>query len=361
MTLHWHGVHVPNADDGVAGVTQDAVRWVASSSTGSRADQAGTFWYHSHQVSHDQVSGGIFGAFVVVPRGTALGDVADRVTSLHLYGGVSTIDGVPGGEPAAAAPGTRVRVRMINTDNGPTAVWVSVALPDPRRRRHRRPRPDPGDRAAVLDHRGWTGRHGIILPADGSECGRAGAGRSCWDPGPATPSRARRGCSTCSGYGAPTPLDPSALASTPDPDPALRLRHRPAPRVHRGLPGPLLDDQRPPLSRRADVHGPRGRRRPDADREHVRRGPPDAPARAPRGRPRPRRGAGHRQSVVGRLARRPRRRHVTTSRSSPTTRASGWTTATTWPHPKQGLVAHLMYEGVTTPYRAGADTPNDPE
>jgi FtsP/CotA-like multicopper oxidase with cupredoxin domain len=30
-------------------------------------------------------------------------------------------------------------------------------------------------------------------------------------------------------------------------------------------------------------------------------------------------------------------------------------------HPKQGLVAHLMYEGVTTPYRAGADTPNDPE
>ena len=30
-------------------------------------------------------------------------------------------------------------------------------------------------------------------------------------------------------------------------------------------------------------------------------------------------------------------------------------------HPAQGLVAHLMYEGVTTPYRAGADTPNDPE
>ena len=37
MALHWHGVDVPNAQDGVAGVTQDAVergqdytyRWVA--------------------------------------------------------------------------------------------------------------------------------------------------------------------------------------------------------------------------------------------------------------------------------------------------------------------------------------------
>ena len=31
------------------------------------ADQVGTYWYHSHQVSHAQVHGGLFGALVVSP------------------------------------------------------------------------------------------------------------------------------------------------------------------------------------------------------------------------------------------------------------------------------------------------------
>jgi FtsP/CotA-like multicopper oxidase with cupredoxin domain len=31
------------------------------------------------------------------------------------------------------------------------------------------------------------------------------------------------------------------------------------------------------------------------------------------------------------------------------------------PHAREGLVAHLMYEGVTTPFRIGRDTPNTPE
>ena len=42
-----------------------------------------------------------------------------------------------------------------------------------------------------------------------------------------------------------------------------------------------------------------------------------------------------------------------TSPSSPTTPASGWTTATTSSTPREGLVTHLMYEGVTTPYKLG--------
>jgi FtsP/CotA-like multicopper oxidase with cupredoxin domain len=31
------------------------------------------------------------------------------------------------------------------------------------------------------------------------------------------------------------------------------------------------------------------------------------------------------------------------------------------PHAQEGLVAHLMYEGVTTRFRLGRDTPNSPE
>ncbi|WP_219417865.1 multicopper oxidase domain-containing protein [Pseudonocardia nigra] len=55
VTLHWHGIDVPNAADGVAGVTQDAVPVGGSHTSRFRAEQVGTFWYHSHQVSHEQV------------------------------------------------------------------------------------------------------------------------------------------------------------------------------------------------------------------------------------------------------------------------------------------------------------------
>ena len=68
VVLHWHGMDVPGAEDGVAGVTQDAVRPGGEFVYRFRADHAGTFWYHSHQVSHEQVERGLFGALVVRPR-----------------------------------------------------------------------------------------------------------------------------------------------------------------------------------------------------------------------------------------------------------------------------------------------------
>jgi len=69
VTIHWHGVDVPNAEDGVAGVTQDAVSPGGSYVYRFRAKQAGTFWYHSHEASASQVRRGLYGALVVEPRG----------------------------------------------------------------------------------------------------------------------------------------------------------------------------------------------------------------------------------------------------------------------------------------------------
>src|SRR5690606_37947391 len=66
-TLHWHGVDVPNAMDGVAGVTQDAVPPGGTFTYRFVAEDAGTYWYHSHQVSHRQVVAGMYGALVVEP------------------------------------------------------------------------------------------------------------------------------------------------------------------------------------------------------------------------------------------------------------------------------------------------------
>ena len=67
--MHWHGVDVPNAEDGVAGVTQNAVHPARRHVYRFRADQVGTFWYHTHQASAKDVSRGLFGAFVIEPRG----------------------------------------------------------------------------------------------------------------------------------------------------------------------------------------------------------------------------------------------------------------------------------------------------
>jgi len=140
-TLHWHGMDVPNAADGVAGITQDVVPIGGRFSYRFIAQDAGTYWYHSHQVSHEQVVGGLLGAVVIEPRAdgvempeggsdasgtTHVGTAHDVTALLHVYGGQYTLNGSVRDERVAAAPGEPVRVRVINSDQGTASVW-SVA------------------------------------------------------------------------------------------------------------------------------------------------------------------------------------------------------------------------------------------
>jgi len=124
ITLHWHGMDVPNAEDGVAGVTQDAVLPGQSHTYVFVADQVGTYWYHSHQQSHPQVVGGLLGAVVVRPR-AGLAQRLDVPAVVHFYDGVRTINGRAGETHVDAAPGTAARVRIVNTDGNLMPVWVS--------------------------------------------------------------------------------------------------------------------------------------------------------------------------------------------------------------------------------------------
>lgn len=126
VTLHWHGVDVPNAMDGVAGVTQNAVTEGEDYTYRFVANQVGTYWYHSHQLSHIQVRRGLLGALVVSPK-TQDTDVVDLPALVHLYEGRRTVNGHDGDLAVDAAPGSTVRVRVINTDNGPMPVWVGGA------------------------------------------------------------------------------------------------------------------------------------------------------------------------------------------------------------------------------------------
>jgi FtsP/CotA-like multicopper oxidase with cupredoxin domain len=116
VTIHWHGVDVPNAEDGVAGVTQDAVRPGDRYTYRFRVDQVGTFWYHSHQVASEQVRRGLFGALVVEPR-SALDDVLDIALVAHTFDGVPSLNASDELQRRAVQPGTRVRLRLIDSDS----------------------------------------------------------------------------------------------------------------------------------------------------------------------------------------------------------------------------------------------------
>jgi FtsP/CotA-like multicopper oxidase with cupredoxin domain len=116
VTIHWHGVDVPNAEDGVAGVTQDAVAPGERYVYRFRAEQVGTFWYHTHQVSSKEVRRGLFGTLVIEPPDApAFG--LDRTVVAHTYDGIPTLDGNEGVQRLDVEPGTRIRLRLVNTDN----------------------------------------------------------------------------------------------------------------------------------------------------------------------------------------------------------------------------------------------------
>ena len=124
VTIHWHGVDVPAAEDGVAGVTQDAVEPGRSYTYRFLASQVGTFWYHTHQDSAEDVKRGLYGAFVIEPAEPAPAHTLDLALVAHVFDGVQTLNASDGVERRVVAPGTPVRLRLINSDNNPQRFTV---------------------------------------------------------------------------------------------------------------------------------------------------------------------------------------------------------------------------------------------
>lgn len=125
VTIHWHGVDVPNAEDGVAGVTQDAVMPGGDYTYRFRAEQLGTFWYHSHQVSSKQVRRGLYGAFVIVPKAPPALDAIDETAIIHDFDGKAALNDQNGLERRAVEPGTPIRLRLVNSNSSPEQVTLS--------------------------------------------------------------------------------------------------------------------------------------------------------------------------------------------------------------------------------------------
>lgn len=64
-TIHWHGLRLPNEMDGVPGLTQAPVRPGEAFDYRFALRDAGTFWYHPHAHSVEQISRGLAGVLVV--------------------------------------------------------------------------------------------------------------------------------------------------------------------------------------------------------------------------------------------------------------------------------------------------------
>lgn len=147
-SIHWHGVRVPNAMDGVPYVTQHPVPPGESLLYDFQPPDAGTFWYHPHCNSIEQMGRGLMGVLVVenpadppvdadivcLYRDWHLDD-GGRLTSFSTdrgagragtMGGVHTVNGAA--SPVIDLPaGGHVRLRLLNLDN---ARIITVAMPE---------------------------------------------------------------------------------------------------------------------------------------------------------------------------------------------------------------------------------------
>ena len=134
-TVHWHGVRVPNAMDGVPEHTQPAVASGKSFTYDFVLSDAGLFWYHPHVMSAAQVGFGLYGALLVDDPEDGV-DVADEavlvLSDLALIDGESQgqIEAPDSGGDLAATfgrEGTRVLL------NGRTDAWIRALDGAPQR------------------------------------------------------------------------------------------------------------------------------------------------------------------------------------------------------------------------------------
>ncbi|GGX22479.1 hypothetical protein GCM10010297_49560 [Streptomyces malachitofuscus] len=128
VTVHWHGYDVACGEDGVPDLTQHAVRPGEEFVYRFRADQVGTYWYHTHEASDPGVRKGLYGTLVVGPREAERDGGRERldlVLPVHTFAGAVVVGDRDGRAEHAAAPGTAVRLRLVNTDSDPHRVALT--------------------------------------------------------------------------------------------------------------------------------------------------------------------------------------------------------------------------------------------
>lgn len=114
--VHWHGMNLPNDQDGVPHITQQPIMPGETYTYEWTAISTGSHWYHSH-MGGPQVGKGLYGSLEVVPK---LGDIrADRdyrvIVNDGALGFVLNGKSFPATKPLKAKVGERVRIRIIGS------------------------------------------------------------------------------------------------------------------------------------------------------------------------------------------------------------------------------------------------------
>jgi FtsP/CotA-like multicopper oxidase with cupredoxin domain len=116
--IHFHGLELPNDQDGVPFITQPPVKPGASYTYEFTVTTTGSHMYHSHHNAAKQVGLGLLGAFIVEPRRPrAIEQVdVDYVMILNdgMHGYTLNGKGFPATEPIIAKLGQKVRIRFMN-------------------------------------------------------------------------------------------------------------------------------------------------------------------------------------------------------------------------------------------------------
>ena len=128
--IHWHGIPTPNAQDGVAPITQDLILSGDSYVYEFTADRAAIGMYHAHHHGQMAIPNGLFGVFTIgdipIPRGQTIGGntipedlVLDREIPMVLNdAGVIgySLNGksFPATEPYVVTPGEWIAVTYYN-------------------------------------------------------------------------------------------------------------------------------------------------------------------------------------------------------------------------------------------------------
>lgn len=132
-SVHWHGLHIPCGQDGVAGLTQRPIEPGETFVYEYTLRQHGTFLYHSHFDEMTQMAMGLMGLFIIHPKDPPKirmdRDYALLLSEWSLRPGTSrpdpnemqdfnllTINGkvFPSTAPLLARLGDRVRIRIGN-------------------------------------------------------------------------------------------------------------------------------------------------------------------------------------------------------------------------------------------------------
>lgn len=118
-TIHWHGLDVPNDQDGVPGITQPAIQPGETWTYEFVPHRVGTTVYHTHANTAHQLAKGLFGFLIIEPK-EGLDYDREYTLALHEIGGYYTINGhsfpsTLNDSVLSIREGERVLVRFANT------------------------------------------------------------------------------------------------------------------------------------------------------------------------------------------------------------------------------------------------------